>query len=70
MTDLADDLHALVYFHEDKGDVERYYRWSDMQSELQEKYPEVLKAWHDLRTAETIFRAVLRDARDRASDHD
>jgi hypothetical protein len=58
------DLDMLVYFWEEKDDVTRCVDWERMQPELQEKYPEIIKAWTDHQTSRRTLTAVLRHARD------
>jgi hypothetical protein len=62
----ASNLDSLVYFWEEKGDVERFTGWRDMQPMLQQKYPEILKAWSDYKAARTILGDVLKAASVRA----
>lgn len=58
------DLDMLVYFWEEKEDVTRFVDWERMQPGLQEKYPEIIKAWNDYQASRRMLTAVLRHARD------
>lgn len=60
----AFELDMLAYFWDEKGDLERYTGWDELQTELQAKYPEIVKAWQDYKTSRRTLTAVLHHARD------
>lgn len=62
------DMAMLVYFWEEKGDIERYAGFEDIKPDLQAEYPEVLKVWNDYITARLVVTSVLRDASQRSSN--
>ena len=65
------DADVLVYFWEEKGNLERFTGWEELQPTLQLHHPEIIKAWADFKTAKGILSAVLRDASVRAeASHD
>jgi hypothetical protein len=56
------DADVLVYFWEEKGDLERFTGWEELQPALHLHHPEILKAWNDYKTAKRLLSAVLRGA--------
>lgn len=53
--------NMLLYFWEEKEDIERYCDFEDMLPELQKDYPEVIKAWSDYKASRKILTAVLKN---------
>lgn len=62
----ASGIRSLQYFWETKDDLERYAGWEGMQPLLQAKYPELLQAWSNYKSARAILSAVVRDVTQRA----
>jgi hypothetical protein len=56
------EVRMLRYFWEEKGDLERYSGWVEMQPWLREHHPEIIKAWDDYKMAGRILTAVIRAA--------
>ena len=53
-------LATIRYFWETKGDIER---WSSFDREkVAKRFPEIIKAWDDYKTAERMLSAVIRGA--------
>lgn len=57
------ELDMLRYFWTEKGDVERYVGWKELQPVLAARRPDILKAWNDHKAAEMILSAVLEHGR-------
>ena len=49
--DIEEIQPMLSYFWEEKGDIERWASFEEAKPILQEKAPEVLKAWEDYKIA-------------------
>ena len=61
MLDLTDEDRVMLrYFQREKGDMTRWVGWERVQPILQERYPELLKAQHDLEVAEKTLDAIVR----------
>lgn len=52
--------NMLLYFWEEKGDIERYCDFENVLPELQKQYPEVLKAWNDYKISKRTLTSVLK----------
>jgi hypothetical protein len=53
-------ISLLRYFWEEKGDLERYARFEALKPQIQEQYPELLKAWYDYKASIKIMDAVVK----------
>ena len=42
-----EQIYILKYFWEEKQDIERYCDFEKIRPDIQEKCPELLKAWND-----------------------
>lgn len=62
------DLKSVVYFWEEKGDVERCTSWARQRELLAQHYPEVLLAWQQLKMAERTMKAVVKDMSEKLDD--
>lgn len=62
----ASDAEMLVYFWEEKEDLERYTGWEALRPKLQRHHPEILKAWADYQASRFILSATLRLVRELA----
>lgn len=49
----------IQYFWEDKRDIERYCDFEKLKPQIQEQFPELLKAWHDYKASIKIMSAVV-----------
>ena len=58
--DWAAEIDTLRYFWEQKDDLERYTGWNKLLPDLLVKYPEVVSAWEQYKTAQRMLTAVLR----------
>jgi hypothetical protein len=58
LTDIQID--DLKYFWEEKGDIERYVYFEELKPQIQEEYPELLKAWYDYKASIKIMDAVVK----------
>lgn len=54
-----EDLGDLVYFWQYKGDLERLTTFERLKPQIQEEYPEILKAWNDYKASIKIMDAVM-----------
>lgn len=59
-----DDINNLKYFWEEKGDIERYVHFEELKPQIQEQFPELLKAWSDYKTSIKIMDAVIKSIQD------
>lgn len=55
-----EEISDLKYFWEEKGDVERYYKFEELKPLIQEQYPELYKAWYDYKASIKIMDAVIK----------
>ena len=46
-----EDINNIVYFWEERGDLERFTNWIRLVPILESQYPQVLKAWNDYKLA-------------------
>ena len=53
-------ISLLKYFWEDKGDLERFGKFEQLKPQIQEQYPELLKAWYDYKASIKIMDAVVK----------
>ena len=53
------DIMDIIYFWNEKGDLERMSNFNDLIPLLQVDYPEVLKAWFDYKASMNIMDAVI-----------
>jgi len=53
-------IYDLKYFWEEKGDLERFCDFELLKPQIQEQFPELLKAWYDYRTSIKILNAVVK----------
>ena len=50
---------SIKYFWEEYDNIERYSDFEKIKPQIQEQYPELLKAWHDYKVSIKIMNAVL-----------
>lgn len=55
----SEEIGALKYFWQEKGDVTRYVGWKQLQPKLAEHHPEVLAALSNLKVAYKTVSAVI-----------
>lgn len=60
------DLRSMVYFWQEKQDLERMCGFEELQDWLRVREPALYKAWQDYKLAIAILDAVVRDLADRA----
>lgn len=61
MKNLSDaQISMLRYYWENKGDIERYSEFKELIPQIQEQYPELLKAWYDYKASGKIMDAVVK----------
>lgn len=53
------DLSDLVYFWQNKGDLERLSTFERLKPMIENEYPEILKAWNDYKASIKIMDAVM-----------
>lgn len=53
-------LRSIVYFWQERGDLERMVDWKAIENELAEDHPEIVKAWREYQTAKRTLNAVVR----------
>ena len=56
-----DDINCIVYFWEEKRDLDRWVDWEAKREYFVKELPELVKAWDDYRTAGRIMDAIVRD---------
>lgn len=54
-----EDIWSLRYFWTEKRDLTRWSGWEDNLALIQAEFPELLKAWNDLRYAQKIMDLVV-----------
>lgn len=54
------ELGQLVYYWEEKDDLERYSGWAALQPDLLINYPEIIAAWNQYKISRRMLSAVLR----------
>ena len=54
-----EQISDLRYFWEEKGDLERYAFFEELKPQIQEQFPELLKAWYDYKASIKIMDAVV-----------
>ena len=50
---------SIKYFWEEYDNIERYSDFEKIKPQIQEQYPELLKAWYDYKVSIKIMNAVL-----------
>lgn len=53
------ELNDLVYFWQNKGDLERFTNFEKLKPKIENEYPEILKAWNDYKTSIKIMNSVM-----------
>lgn len=54
-----EQISYLKYFWEERGDIERYCDFEKLKPQIQEQFPELLKAWYDYKASIKIMDAVV-----------
>lgn len=54
-----EQISLLKYFWEEKGDIEKYHGFEKLKPQIQEQFPELLKAWQDYKASIKIMDAVV-----------
>ena len=54
-----EDKSSIVYFWEEKDDLERWSGWKKAKPAVAREYPEILKAWEDYKTSIRTMNAVV-----------
>ena len=55
-----EDYRSIQYFHEERGDLERWSGWEERKELIYSKHPELKKAYEDFISAERIMGIVVR----------
>ena len=55
-----EQIEDLKYFWLDLGDLERYCDFEKLKPQIQEEFPELLKAWNDYKMSIKILNLVTR----------
>lgn len=53
------DIDDLKYMWKYKGDIENLSSLEDFKEDLKDSYPEIWKAWKDLKGSEAIMNLVM-----------
>ena len=59
-------LRSLIYFWEERGDLERCTSWDALQPIIEQQHPEIARAWREYKAIRLTITAVLRHAADQA----
>ena len=54
-----EDIYSVIYFWEDKGDLDRMSSWDELRDDFAKEYPELIKAWDNYKTAARIMDIVV-----------
>lgn len=54
-----DQISDIKYFWEEKGDIERYCDFKKLKPQIQEEFPELLKAWYDYKASFKIMNLII-----------
>ena len=54
-----DDIRSIQYFWREKGDLDRWVGWDDAWPRIQERCPELAKAWTGYIGARRILHLVV-----------
>lgn len=54
-----DQIQDLRYFWQEKGDLERFCDFEELKPQIQNEYPELLKAWYDYKASIQILNLVV-----------
>ena len=53
------DLEMIIYFWQEKEDLERYCSWKEIQDDLRNNYPHILDAWLRYKSAITTLNSLV-----------
>jgi len=54
-----EDIRSLVYFWQEKRDLERSVDWPILKPELEKEYPHLIHAWNDYKHAKIVLDMVV-----------
>lgn len=54
-----DQIQDLKYFWQEKGNLERFCDFEELKPQIQNEYPELLKAWYDYKASIQILNLVI-----------
>lgn len=52
------DIEMLKYFWKEMGDLERWVRFEQIKPQIQQQFPELMKAWEDYKASIKIMNLV------------
>ena len=55
----SEQIESLKYFWKEKSDLERYAFFEELKPQIQEQFPELLKAWYDYKAGIKIMDLVI-----------
>jgi len=58
------DKDMIVYFIQERGDIERWTGWEDVKEQAYEEYPDLLFALNRTKLAEKLLNAAVKRIRD------
>ena len=57
----ASDVRTVIYFIQEKGDINRWTEWDKKKKAIAAKYPHLIEAIERVSVAERTLAAVLKD---------
>ena len=53
------DKDMIVYYWEEKKDLERWSSWEIKLDMIKDEYPEIVKTWEDIKMSKKIMDALI-----------
>lgn len=58
---MGDDEWAIEYWLLENGDIERWVMWEDRKDAIREKYPELVAALENVKTAQKALERIAKN---------
>jgi len=59
-----DNLSAIVYFHQRKGDITKWAGWEEAKPKVEKEFPELIVSMNNLKVAKIAIDQVIKNIDD------